>query len=109
MSKNQGQAPLLLRMIATLHFEIDTFAKLVCGLRLRPDPGHAVIQTIAGVGPLLRAVFVAEIGNIARFAPRSSWRRGPVDRPITSPTPPCTGPDHQAGSPVGAVDRGSAV
>jgi transposase len=56
----------LLRLIAGLDFEIDTFARLVAG-RLREDPGYRAIQQIPGVGPTLGAVFVAEIGDIGRF------------------------------------------
>lgn len=57
----------LLRMITALDFEIDTFGRLVTQ-RLRGDPGYTAIQAIPGVGPLLAAVFVAEIGDINRFA-----------------------------------------
>jgi transposase len=57
----------LLRVIGALDFEIDTFAKLVGG-RLRTDPGYHAIQAIPGVGPILAGVFVAEIGDITRFA-----------------------------------------
>ena len=56
-------------------FEIDTFAGLVTA-RLRADPGYRAIQQIPGVGPILGAVFVAEIGDIGRFsraAQLSSW------------------------------------
>jgi transposase len=56
----------LLRLITGLDFEIDTFAQLVAG-RLREDPGYRAIQQIPGVGPVLAAVFVAEIGDIGRF------------------------------------------
>jgi len=56
----------LLRLIAGLDFEIDTFTRLVAG-RLRADPGYRAIQQIPGVGPTLGAVFVAEIGDIGRF------------------------------------------
>jgi transposase len=56
-----------LRIITALEFEIDLFAKLVNG-RLRTDPGYRTIQQIPGVGPVLAAVFVAEIGDITRFA-----------------------------------------
>jgi hypothetical protein len=55
-----------LRVITALEFEIDLFAKLVNG-RLRTDPGYRTIQQIPGVGPVLAAVFVAEIGDITRF------------------------------------------
>jgi transposase len=57
----------LLRLIENLDFEVELFAKLVAG-RLRTDPGYRAIQAIPGVGPILAAVFVAEIGDIDRFA-----------------------------------------
>ncbi len=55
-----------LRLIGALDFEIELFAKLVTG-RLRTDPGYLAIQALPGVGPVLAAVFVAEIGDITRF------------------------------------------
>ncbi len=36
--------------------------------RLADDPGYHVIQAICGVGPVLAGVFVAEIGDVTRFA-----------------------------------------
>jgi transposase len=36
--------------------------------RLANDRGYRAIQAIPGVGPILAAVFVAEIGDISRFA-----------------------------------------
>jgi transposase len=56
----------LQRMITALDFEVELFAKLVAG-RLRTHPGYQAIQLIPGVGPILAAVFVAEIGDITRF------------------------------------------
>ena len=35
--------------------------------RLRDDPGYRAIQAIHGIGPVLAAVFVAEIGDVGRF------------------------------------------
>ena len=35
---------------------------------LADDAGYQAIQAIAGVGPILAAVFVAEIGDVSRFA-----------------------------------------
>jgi transposase len=55
-----------LRLIEKLDFEIELFGKLIGG-RLRTDPGYRAIQQIPGVGPILAAVFVAEIGDIGRF------------------------------------------
>jgi transposase len=54
------------RVIDLLDFEIAHVAKLVAG-RLHQDPGYAAAQTIPGVGPVLGAVFCAEIGDVRRF------------------------------------------
>lgn len=65
----------LTRIITGLDFEIDLYAKLVGG-RLRADPGYRAIQAVPGIGPILGAVFVAEIGDINRFrrpAQLASW------------------------------------
>jgi transposase len=35
--------------------------------RLRADPGYVAVQQIPGIGPVLAAVFVAEIGDVSRF------------------------------------------
>jgi transposase len=64
-----------MRLIEGLDFEVELFAKLVAG-RLREHPGYRAIQVIPGVGPVLAAVFVAEIGDITRFdrpAQLTSW------------------------------------
>src|SRR5436305_226527 len=55
-----------LRLISALDFKIELFAKLVAD-RLRTHPGYTAIRVIPGVGPILAAVFVAEIGDITRF------------------------------------------
>ena len=65
----------LLRLIEQVDFEVEVFAKLVAG-RLREHPGYRAIQVIPGVGPVLAAVFVAEIGDVHRFrapAQLASW------------------------------------
>jgi len=56
----------LRRVLELLDFEIDVVAGLVRA-RLATDPGYAALQAIPGVGPVLAAVFVAEIGDITRF------------------------------------------
>jgi transposase len=56
----------VLRLIENLDFEVELFAKLAAG-RLREHPGYTAIQQIPGIGPVLAAVFVAEIGDIGRF------------------------------------------
>jgi transposase len=65
----------LRRVIDLLDFEIDVFAGLVRG-RLAHDPGYTAVQTIPGIGPILGAVLIAEIGDVTRFArpeQLSSW------------------------------------
>ncbi len=57
----------LRRVMDLLDFEIDTFASLVRG-RLARDRGYAAVQTIPGIEPTFGAVFVAEIGDVTRFA-----------------------------------------
>jgi transposase len=57
----------LRRLIEDLDFEIDVFAGLARG-RLVRDPGYVAVQQIPGIGPALAAVFVAEIGEVTRFA-----------------------------------------
>ena len=62
-------------LIDALSKDIDRFAKLV-DARLADDPGYRAIQAIPGVGPVLAAVFVAEIGDVGRFggpAQLASW------------------------------------
>jgi transposase len=73
--ESRARVDSLLRLIEALDFEVGLFTKLVAG-RLREHPGYAAIQAIPGVGPVLAAVFVAEIGDIARFeraAQLASW------------------------------------
>jgi transposase len=55
------------RLIDMLDFEIDTFSRLAAS-RLRRDEGYRAVQTIPGIGEILGAIFVAEIGDISRFA-----------------------------------------
>jgi transposase len=57
----------LRRLIDAFTFEIDILAKR-SGAELRAHPGFRAIQAIHGVGPVLAAVFVAEIGDVARFS-----------------------------------------
>jgi transposase len=57
----------LRRIMDSLDFEIDLFTGLARG-RLAADPGFTAVQTLPGIGPILGAVLVAEIGDITRFA-----------------------------------------
>ena len=57
----------LRRLITVFDVEVDDAAKRAAA-RLKHDLGYAAMQTIPGVGPILGAVFVAEIGDVSRFA-----------------------------------------
>lgn len=57
----------LRRLMDDLDFEVDLFAGMVRGRMVR-EPGYIALQNIPGIGPTLGAVFVAEIGDITRFA-----------------------------------------
>ena len=63
------------RLIDVLDVEVDLFARLAKG-RLVADPGYRACQTIPGIGAVLAAVFVAEVGDVHRFptaAHLTSW------------------------------------
>jgi transposase len=66
-AESRARVDSALRLITALDFEVELFGKLVAN-RLRADRGYLAIQAIPGVGPVLAAVFVAEIGDIGRFA-----------------------------------------
>lgn len=56
----------LRRLLGNLEVEIDLFAGIVRA-RLAGDPDYVAVRTIPGIGPVLGAVFVAEIGDVHRF------------------------------------------
>jgi transposase len=65
----------LRRLLEVFDAEIDTVAGMTRA-RLSQDLGYQAVQTIPGIGPVLAAVFVAEIGDITRFpgpAQLASW------------------------------------
>jgi transposase len=57
----------LLRLVDAVDFEIDAVAGPLRA-RLADHGGYRVIQTIPGIGPVLAAIFVAELGEVSRFA-----------------------------------------
>jgi transposase len=64
-----------MRVVQCLDFEVEVFTNLITG-RLRGHRGYTAIQAIPGVGAILGAVFVAEIGDVHRFpgpGQLSSW------------------------------------
>jgi transposase len=86
----------LLRVIDAVDFEIQAVSGPL-RVALAGDPGFAAVQQVPGVGPVLAAIFVAEIGDVRRFtsaAHLASWagltpkhresdtvvRRGPITK-----------------------------
>lgn len=64
-----------LRLIDTIDRQLHQINQSILR-RVRHDPGWQAIQAIPGVGPVLAAVFVAEIGDVTRFdrpAKLCSW------------------------------------
>ena len=69
---------------------------------LRDDKGYAAIQALAGVGKVMAAIFVAEIGDVTRFptsAHLCSWA-GLTPRHHESDTTVIRGPITKQGSPL---------
>ena len=68
----------LLELIDILDGHEARFAALIAE-RLDTHRGYQAIQQVPGIGPVLAAVFVAEIGDVGRFtgpAQLCSWGRG---------------------------------
>jgi transposase len=57
----------LRRLIEAFTFEIDVVSRRLTA-QLSADAGFRAVQVIDGVGPTLAAIFVAEIGDVTRFA-----------------------------------------
>ena len=57
----------LRRLIDAFTVEIDMVAKHTSA-QLATHPGFRAVQTLHGVGPVLASIFVAEIGDVTRFA-----------------------------------------
>ena len=51
----------------------------VTGDLLAGHGAYRAIQDLPGIGPVLGAVIVAEIGDITRFRPRAAWLLGRAD------------------------------
>jgi len=66
----------LLELIDVLDTHERRFGEQIAA-KLHDDRGYCAIQQLPGVGPVLGAVFVAEIGDVHRFADPSTCVRGP--------------------------------
>jgi transposase len=62
----QARVLSLRRLIDAFTFEIDLVGKRLAA-QLKSHRGFQAIQAVPGVGPVLGAVFVAEIGDVTRF------------------------------------------
>jgi transposase len=94
----------LRRLMEDLDFEIDLFAGLA-RVRLARDPGYTAMQKIPGIGPILGAVLVAEIGDVTRFArpeQLTCWA-GLTPKHHESSRPRAPRADHQTRLPAGPL------
>ena len=68
-----GAALVIVNRIASLRDLIESYDRQIhdCDVRiyrrLKGHPGYEAIQALRGVGPVLAAVFIAEIGDVSRF------------------------------------------
>jgi transposase len=65
----------LRRLLEPLDAEIALFGGMVAA-RLARHRGDRAIQAIDGLGPVLAAVLVAELGDVSRFPAPPSWPAG---------------------------------
>lgn len=63
------------RLLEAIGFDIDLFDGML-PVGLARDPGYIAVQTIPGIGPVLGAVLVAEIGASPGAPVPSSWPLG---------------------------------
>jgi transposase len=70
-----GKVTSLRQLIGAVNTEITMASEVIADL-LAGHPGYRVIQRLPGIGPVLAAVIVAEIGDVTRFkaaAQLASW------------------------------------
>src|SRR5207245_3514212 len=70
-----GKVTSLRQLIGELSTEITMLSEVIADL-LAAHHGYRVIQRLPGIGPVLAAVIIAEIGDVTRFrtaAQLSSW------------------------------------
>jgi len=91
----------LRRLIGRYDREVTRLDRVIHGW-LRDDTGYQTIQQLQGVGPVIAAVFVAEIGDVSRFdtAKRLSSWAGLTPRHRESDTKVVRGSITKQGSPL---------
>jgi transposase len=62
-----GKVTSLRQLTGVLTAEITMISAVIAGLA-GADPGYRVIQALPGIGPVLAAIIIAEIGDVRRFA-----------------------------------------
>jgi transposase len=62
-----GKVTSLRQLIAALGAEVAVLDAVIAG-RLAGERGYQVIQQLPGIGPVLAAVIIAEIGEVSRFS-----------------------------------------
>ena len=70
-----GKVASLRQLMGELNTEITMLSEVIADL-LAGDQGYRVIQQLPGIGPVLAAVIIAEIGDVTRFqtaAQLASW------------------------------------
>ena len=70
-----GKVTSLRQLIGELNTEITMLGEVIADL-MAGHPGYLVIQRLPGIGPVLAAVIIAEIGDVTRFrtaAQLASW------------------------------------
>jgi hypothetical protein len=94
-------------VIDGVSFEITLLSDRVAA-HLARDRRYQAILVIPGIGPILAAIFVVEIGDITRFRtpaqPVFLGRADPAALRVRHQIP--QRPDHQPGFPAAAVGRG---
>jgi transposase len=96
----------LLELIEHFDAEVSDFESLVA-TQLGGHDGFRAVQLVPGVGPVLAAIFVAEVDDVGRFpGPEhlSSWA-GLTPRHRESDTRRDPRPHHKTGFPVSALGR----
>jgi transposase len=104
-----GKLTSLRQLIGELNTEITMLTEVIADL-LASHSGYRVIQQLPGIGPVLAAVIIAEIGDVTRFrtpGQLASWA-GLTAKHRESNVKVTRGHATQAGLPAAAVgaDRG---
>ena len=97
------------RIMALLSTEIAAL-EVETARRLKDNPEYRALLTIGGVGPVMAAIFVAEIGDVHRFATGPARLLGRVDHPgrFLGPPDPLRA-RVQARIPSAALGRGRGL